>query len=182
MHWADAHVNPMLALRTAGCNDRWVEVGTLIEGEQRRQVAVRRQQRQQRRQVTAKPSSVQAAAEDTIVGSWRRNTLSRASFQRSATSSQPSLAQGVEGATTARAGQCRLICKTMCHTPGGRRSRPYPRYSAGECYRGRPQSGYTGLKLPSGCAMARSGGHPIARPRANSAGSSQHFIAILSVA
>jgi hypothetical protein len=25
MHWAPAHVNPMLALRTAACNDRWQE-------------------------------------------------------------------------------------------------------------------------------------------------------------
>jgi hypothetical protein len=25
MHWAPAHVNPMLALRTAACNDRWKE-------------------------------------------------------------------------------------------------------------------------------------------------------------
>jgi hypothetical protein len=74
MHWADEHVNPMLALRNAVCNDRWVEVWTLIEGEQRRQVAVRRQERQQRRQVAAKPTGTiqtaaraQAAPEETAV-------------------------------------------------------------------------------------------------------------------
>jgi hypothetical protein len=45
MHWARANVNPLLALRNAVCNDRWEEVWGQIEAEQRRQVAVRRQQR-----------------------------------------------------------------------------------------------------------------------------------------
>jgi hypothetical protein len=75
MHWADRHVNPMLALRNAVCNDRWVEVWTLIEGQQRRQVAVRRQERQQGRQDAARPTGTMqaaaaralAAAEETIV-------------------------------------------------------------------------------------------------------------------
>jgi hypothetical protein len=30
MHWAPAHVNPMLALRTIACNDRWAEAWPLI--------------------------------------------------------------------------------------------------------------------------------------------------------
>jgi len=45
MQWADANVNPLLALRTAVCNDRWQECWTVIEREQRSQVAVRRQAR-----------------------------------------------------------------------------------------------------------------------------------------
>ena len=45
MHWAEANVNPMLALRNAVCNDRWDESWTLIEREQRGQVAQRRQAR-----------------------------------------------------------------------------------------------------------------------------------------
>jgi hypothetical protein len=45
MHWAEANVNPLLALRNAVCNDRWEECWTVIEREQRGQVAVRRQAR-----------------------------------------------------------------------------------------------------------------------------------------
>ena len=44
MHWARAHVNPMLALRNAVCNDRWPEACTQIYSYQR-------QQRQRKRQV-----------------------------------------------------------------------------------------------------------------------------------
>lgn len=62
MHWADGHVNPMLALRNAVCNDRWSEVWTLIEGEQRRQVAVRRLELQQQRHVAAPPPGAMLAA------------------------------------------------------------------------------------------------------------------------
>ena len=35
MHWAPAHVNPMLALRTAVCNDRWEEAWRDTVAEQR---------------------------------------------------------------------------------------------------------------------------------------------------
>jgi hypothetical protein len=45
MHWADANVNPLLALRNAVCNDRWDESWAVIEREQRSQVAARRQER-----------------------------------------------------------------------------------------------------------------------------------------
>jgi len=45
MHWADANVNPLLALRNAVCNDRWAECWGVIEREQRSQVAERRQAR-----------------------------------------------------------------------------------------------------------------------------------------
>jgi len=45
MHWADANVNPLLALRNTVCNDRWEESWAVIEREQRGQVAVRRQAR-----------------------------------------------------------------------------------------------------------------------------------------
>ena len=36
MHWARAHVDPMLALRNAVCNDRWAEAWAQICGELRR--------------------------------------------------------------------------------------------------------------------------------------------------
>jgi len=53
MHWAEENVNPMLALRNAICSDRWVEVWTQIEEEQRREARARRMQRQRQRRVSA---------------------------------------------------------------------------------------------------------------------------------
>jgi hypothetical protein len=48
MHWAPEHVDPMLALRNAVCNDRWEEVWGQIEAELKRQVVARRGARQKR--------------------------------------------------------------------------------------------------------------------------------------
>jgi hypothetical protein len=54
MHWAEANINPMLALRNAVCNERWEEVWKVIEHEQQRQVAVQRQARRAVRQATTR--------------------------------------------------------------------------------------------------------------------------------
>jgi hypothetical protein len=43
MHWAPSHVNPMLALRTAACNDRWDEAQQQLRTYQRAQRHLRRQ-------------------------------------------------------------------------------------------------------------------------------------------
>jgi hypothetical protein len=45
MRWAPAHVNPMLALRTAVCNERWSEAWHEILTQQRHDQTVRLQQR-----------------------------------------------------------------------------------------------------------------------------------------
>ncbi len=45
MHWARANVNPMLALRSALCSDRWDAAWAVIRAEQQRQAAARRAQR-----------------------------------------------------------------------------------------------------------------------------------------
>ena len=58
MHWAEPHVNPMLALRNAVCNDRWVEVWGQIEAEQRRQVRARREERRKQRRPQPSPGAV----------------------------------------------------------------------------------------------------------------------------
>jgi hypothetical protein len=47
MHWQRANVNPMLALRTAVCNDRWTEAWGALSGHQQRQRVQRRQDRAQ---------------------------------------------------------------------------------------------------------------------------------------
>lgn len=56
MHWAVENVNPMLALRNAVCNDRWEEVWGQVEGDQRRQVEMRRAERH--RQRTPEPDAL----------------------------------------------------------------------------------------------------------------------------
>lgn len=43
MHWEPSHVNPLLTLRTAVCNERWEETWQEIGREQRRHLALRRQ-------------------------------------------------------------------------------------------------------------------------------------------
>jgi len=43
MHWAPSHVNPMLALRTAACNDRWDEAQQQLRASRREQRHLRRQ-------------------------------------------------------------------------------------------------------------------------------------------
>jgi hypothetical protein len=60
MHWAEANVNPLLALRNAVCNDRWEESWAVIECGLRREKVLRRQGRQAQR-AEAKQSEVVVA-------------------------------------------------------------------------------------------------------------------------
>lgn len=53
MHWAPAHVNPMVALRTVVCNDRWAEAWSLLAAELRG--AARHRSQQRRQQHLARP-------------------------------------------------------------------------------------------------------------------------------
>lgn len=53
MHWAPAHVNPMVALRTVVCNDRWAEAWPLLAAHLRAEARTRRHQ--QRQQHLARP-------------------------------------------------------------------------------------------------------------------------------
>ena len=45
MHWARAHVDPMLGLRTVACADRWGEAWPQIVAQRRTQAAIHRRQR-----------------------------------------------------------------------------------------------------------------------------------------
>jgi hypothetical protein len=45
MHWARPSVDPMLALRSAVCSDRWTEAWGMLRAEQQRQAAERRNRR-----------------------------------------------------------------------------------------------------------------------------------------
>ena len=45
MHWARPNVNPLLALRSAVCSDRWAEAWRVICAERQRQIMLRRAQR-----------------------------------------------------------------------------------------------------------------------------------------
>jgi hypothetical protein len=71
MHWAEANVNGLLALRNAVCNDRWEECWEVIEREQRVEVAVRRQARARRR-AASKQAKAPAAAPAGIPPARRR--------------------------------------------------------------------------------------------------------------
>jgi len=62
MHWAEANVNPLLALRNALYSDRWGEVWTQIEDAQRQAERVRRRDRQQRR-AAPPPAGVRPSAD-----------------------------------------------------------------------------------------------------------------------
>lgn len=62
MHWADANVNPLLALRNAVCNDRWDETWTVIERELRRDVVVTRQRRRAAHPAARQPDAHASAA------------------------------------------------------------------------------------------------------------------------
>jgi hypothetical protein len=62
MHWARAHVNPMLALRNLACNDRWAEGWPAIEAQVRQQVRARRRARHADRRRAVPPPAPPAAA------------------------------------------------------------------------------------------------------------------------
>jgi len=53
MHWAEDHVNPMLALRNVICSDRWKEEWPLIEAKIRQQARERRTQLHRSRKVAS---------------------------------------------------------------------------------------------------------------------------------
>jgi hypothetical protein len=61
MHWARPNVNPLLALRTALCSDRWAEAWAVLQTEQQRQAAERRAQRRVVRR-PAPPAPLPSAA------------------------------------------------------------------------------------------------------------------------
>ncbi|MBU0704621.1 MAG: ISKra4 family transposase [Chloroflexi bacterium] len=54
MHWAREHVDPMLGLRNAVCNDRWDEGWSQISQQRRRQVQQTRQRRRDQRRMALK--------------------------------------------------------------------------------------------------------------------------------
>jgi hypothetical protein len=56
MHWARAHVNLLLALRTLACNDRWATGWAQIEARLRAQAADRRRRRRQGRRPLPPPA------------------------------------------------------------------------------------------------------------------------------
>jgi hypothetical protein len=63
MRWARAHVNPLVALRTVACSDRWDEAWPQITAQWRAQVWTRRRERATaRRQAAATPVPPVAAA------------------------------------------------------------------------------------------------------------------------
>jgi hypothetical protein len=60
MHWARAHVNPMLGLRNAVCNDRWDEAWSQMSAYRQEQMRQRRQVHRQQRLTAALAASSDA--------------------------------------------------------------------------------------------------------------------------
>ena len=67
MHWAREHVNPMLALRNAVCNDRWVEAWPQICASRQRQRAQIRQARYEQRHTSVPLPLPQKAPEAPLI-------------------------------------------------------------------------------------------------------------------
>lgn len=65
MHWAPGHVNPMLALRTVACNQRWSETWPAVCARLRHQADQRRLTRHHARHPRPAPAPVPAAARPT---------------------------------------------------------------------------------------------------------------------
>ena len=96
-HWAPAHLNPLLALRTATCNDRWSATWPAIWAEQLRGSAAARRaalrQRRQARLVAAAPApaappprpKLVVAGRPTAAHPWRRFSLQPARPRADAT-------------------------------------------------------------------------------------------------
>jgi hypothetical protein len=66
MHWARPHVNPMLALRTIACNDRWEEAWPQIALALRQQDRQRRSERRKTRHTPQTPPPTPTPASPTI--------------------------------------------------------------------------------------------------------------------
>lgn len=60
MHWARSHVNPMLALRNAVCNNRWAEASAQVLTYRHQQAVRRRQARREQRWADRAAASVSA--------------------------------------------------------------------------------------------------------------------------
>jgi hypothetical protein len=62
MHWARAHVNPLVALRTIAGNDRWADAWPQLAQAERRRLWPQRVQRQERRQAKRPPAALHMAS------------------------------------------------------------------------------------------------------------------------
>ena len=80
MHWARSHVNPLVALRTVACSDRWAEAWPHIEAHLRQHVQQKRRQRQRTRRTalaaTSTPPPMPAVTPSTPQPGARRHSPS----------------------------------------------------------------------------------------------------------
>lgn len=67
MHWARAHVDPMLALRNIACNDRWAEAWPQITTTLRQQAQQRTTQRRHQRHALSATTTAPSATLTTVV-------------------------------------------------------------------------------------------------------------------
>ena len=77
MHWARAHVNPMLALRNAVCNERWGQARSQILTHLQRQKQQTRHSRREQRlaeQATARSSTEEQPCAPVVVHTVKAST------------------------------------------------------------------------------------------------------------
>lgn len=67
MHWGRAHVNPMVALRTIACSDRWEEAWPQIARQLRQALRERTAQRRSQRRAVSTPATIPSGVTPTTV-------------------------------------------------------------------------------------------------------------------
>lgn len=77
MHWARPNVNPLLALRGAGCSDQWTNAWRQVRGQQQSQGVARRQRRCAARRVPPRTPPPVAAPEPPVRTAVARLPLGR---------------------------------------------------------------------------------------------------------
>lgn len=108
MHWADEHVNPMVALRTVACSDRWEEAWPEIEARLREQVRERASARRARRRAAMAKVQEALVVAQAALGA-------EASVERPPTiepvKAKPSIEQSAE--EPGEQGECRVVIEKV---------------------------------------------------------------------
>ncbi len=95
MHWAREHVNPMVALRTVACSDRWEEAGPQISERLREQAKESAELRRgERRDAKA------AVAAEAAIGQENQKQMTESSITVEPTAKDPILANATSKPTT----------------------------------------------------------------------------------
>jgi hypothetical protein len=82
MHWARANVDPLVALRTVACANRWTEVWPRISARVRAEADQRRHSRRRARHPTPMPTPVEVASPAAVVSAAEPNSTTTPATRR----------------------------------------------------------------------------------------------------